>query len=234
LRRTISSHVSLAISLVALFVALGGTALAVTQIGTSQIKNNAVTSSKLANNAVSNKKVANNAITSAKVKDKSLKASDIAPNTFLAANGRAADSAQLGGNPPSAYIQGSGRTVSSRVTAAAGAAPVELLDLGFGQIDGSCSSTDHPSLRYLTNVNNVEVVDWATAFGSPNGTAVMHTLNGLTPGTFDQETNPAITPESVTWQASTTDGSHIATAWTSGQFISGTGCVFIGQGLTTG
>lgn len=231
MRRTKSSHVSLAISLVALFVALGGSALAVTQIGTSQIKNNAVTSSKLANNAVSNKKVAGNAITSAKVKDKSLKASDIAPNTFLAANGKAADSAQLGGNPPSAYIQGSGRTVSSRVTATAGAAPVELLDLGFGQIDGSCSSTDHPSLRYLTNVNNVEVVDWATAFPS---TAVIHTLNGLTPGTFDQETNPGVTPESVTWQASTNDGVHIATAWTSGQFISGTGCVFIGQGLTTG
>ena len=42
-----SSRAALAMSATALFVALGGTALAVSQIGTNQIKNGAVTTSKL-------------------------------------------------------------------------------------------------------------------------------------------------------------------------------------------
>jgi hypothetical protein len=57
MRRVSSSSVSLSISLVALFVALGGTALAVSQIGTSQIKNGAVTAAKLHSAAVTSDKI---------------------------------------------------------------------------------------------------------------------------------------------------------------------------------
>jgi hypothetical protein len=56
------------VALLALFVALGGSAYAVNKVGTNQIKNNAVTTPKIKNNAVTTAKVANGAITTAKVK----------------------------------------------------------------------------------------------------------------------------------------------------------------------
>jgi len=77
MRRLSSSSASLAISLAALFVALGGTAVAVSQIGTAQIKNGAVTAGKLHSAAVTSdkikpgaigsKRIANGAVTSPKL-----------------------------------------------------------------------------------------------------------------------------------------------------------------------
>ncbi len=59
-----SSRVSLALSATALFVALGGTAVAVTgQIGTKQIANGAVTNAKLHNSSVTATKLHNGAVT---------------------------------------------------------------------------------------------------------------------------------------------------------------------------
>ncbi len=63
---------ALAVSVVALFVALGGTAYAgftvpKNSVGTKQLKNNAVTTRKLANRAVTGAKIANNTITGAKL-----------------------------------------------------------------------------------------------------------------------------------------------------------------------
>jgi hypothetical protein len=54
---------SLAISLAALFVALGGTAFAVSQVGSKQLANGAVTSSKLGRAAVGTRALAGNAVT---------------------------------------------------------------------------------------------------------------------------------------------------------------------------
>lgn len=51
---------------VALFVSLGGTAWAVKQIGTNQIKNNAVTTKKIRNGAVTGGKLANGAVSPSK------------------------------------------------------------------------------------------------------------------------------------------------------------------------
>src|SRR5947209_17207252 len=109
MRKLSSSSASLVISLAALFVALGGTAFAVSQVGTSQIKNGAVTAAKLHSAAVVRGKIkagsvgsqqladgavtslklgpaavgssalAGNAVTSSKVTDGSLTAGDIAP-----------------------------------------------------------------------------------------------------------------------------------------------------------
>lgn len=58
---------SLVISVLALFVALGGSAYAATKIGTKNIKNNAITSAKIKKNAVTTAKIKNGAVTGAKV-----------------------------------------------------------------------------------------------------------------------------------------------------------------------
>jgi hypothetical protein len=58
---------SLVISILALFIALGGSAYAATKIGTKNIKNNAITSAKIKNNAVTTAKIKNGAVTGAKI-----------------------------------------------------------------------------------------------------------------------------------------------------------------------
>jgi hypothetical protein len=283
MRRINSSHVSLAISAMALFVALGGTAVAVSRIGTSQIKNKAVTGAKLRNGAVTGKKLANgavtnpkladgavttqkladgavatqqlgnaavttqklannavttqsladNAVTSAKVANGSLTASDIAPNTFLAANGTAVDSTKLGGLPANQYVQGRGSLVFRRVQLPAGSAPFTFLSVGFGHIQGVCDAGGIPHIRYVSDVNSVNLIDWVSNFG---GTTSVATTNGLGNGGAYEEPHSNLTPQSITWQAAYNDGllDHVATAWTTGQDIGTTSCIFIGQGVTTG
>jgi hypothetical protein len=56
----------LVISLIALFVSIGGIGYAATKIGTSDIKNGAVTAKKLHKNAVKTGKIASGAVTSGK------------------------------------------------------------------------------------------------------------------------------------------------------------------------
>lgn len=63
---------ALLISILALFVALGGTAYATSQIGTSAIKKNAITAAKIKKNAVTSAKIKNGAVTSAKLKNGSV------------------------------------------------------------------------------------------------------------------------------------------------------------------
>ena len=64
----------------------------------------------------------------------------------------------------------------------------------------------------------------------------MSTTNGLANGGFFEEPHSTTVPQSVTWQAAYSDGvlDHVATAWTTGQDIGTTSCIFIGQGVTTG
>jgi hypothetical protein len=57
------------VSLVVLFVALGGSAYAIKKVTTRQIANSAVTAKKLRNGAVTTKKLKNNAVTTGKVAD---------------------------------------------------------------------------------------------------------------------------------------------------------------------
>jgi hypothetical protein len=72
------------ISTIALFVAIGGISWAAAKIGTSDIKNGAVTTKKLHNKAVASKKIKSNAVNSAKVKNDSLTGNDIDESTLSA------------------------------------------------------------------------------------------------------------------------------------------------------
>jgi hypothetical protein len=79
MRRISSSHASLAISMAALFVALGGTALAVSKIGTGQIRNGAVTAKKLHASAVTRAKIKGGAVGSNQLANAAVTGSKIAP-----------------------------------------------------------------------------------------------------------------------------------------------------------
>jgi len=60
------------VALVALFVALGGSAFAVSRVGTKQIKKSAVTTAKIRNGAVTAAKIGAGAVTGAKVRQNSI------------------------------------------------------------------------------------------------------------------------------------------------------------------
>jgi hypothetical protein len=253
MRRVNSSHASLAISVTALFVALGGTALAVTQIGTSQIKNSAVTTKKLHNgavthsklagnsvstaniakSAVTNTKLANNAVSTSNIQPGAVTATQVAPNTFLPATGTAADAARLGGLLPADFVNGIGFTENRRLVVAEGST-VDLFGAGFGQFSVSCGGGGAGSVTWKPTVSNAEYLADVQVFGaSPQ----IVTLNAIAAGSSDSEPNPAtILPFLTTYQIGYTAGGedHIATMFINGRFESGTGCVFVAQELSTG
>jgi hypothetical protein len=205
---------SLAIASASLFIALGGTSLAATGlIGTNQIKNGAITTPKIHNGAVT--------------------ASKVAPNTFLPANGTAQNASALGNHPSGDFLLGRGGMFANRITVPAGQSQL-LLGLGFGDLIGKCAAGGVPQIEYQSNVTSVNLVDWVTDYGSPSGTASIHTTNGLQKNGLYIESHNSVVPQSITWEAAFNDGSpHVATAWTSGQDIGGTSCIFIGQALAT-
>jgi hypothetical protein len=89
-------HPATFISLIALFVALGGVGYAATKIGTKQIRNGAVTGKKLARGsvtttkikarAVGNSDLASNAVTTSKIQPGTIISSDLAASSILNGN----------------------------------------------------------------------------------------------------------------------------------------------------
>jgi hypothetical protein len=243
MRRPSSSHAALIISVLALFAALAGTSVAAFMVGTNQIKNGAVTTSKLAGNAVNtskladgsvtHSKLAHDAVTSSKVADGSLKGSDIAPGTFLSAGGTAVNSDRLGNRSASDFLLGQGQMFTNRVQVQAGQSSL-IVSGAFGDLVGTCAAGGKPQVQYVSHTSQVNLVDWVTNYGSPNGTTAIHTTNGLSNGGTYIETHDSVLPQAITWQAAYDNGTpHVMTAWTTGQDILGTSCIFIGQALST-
>ena len=233
-------------------IALGGTALAVTQIGTKQIRNGAVTTSKikkgavtgsklaggavgssaLANGAVSASKLAGDAVDSSKVRDGSLRATDVAPNTFLPANGTAADSQKLGGLPANQYVQGLGFAPVGRHVVPAGAGGITIFATGFGTFSGACSNAV-PTVSYAPDRNGENFEATVTSdSGSP--ITKIDTENAIGSGVAHPIDNSAGGRQSISLQVGFSDSSdHMATGTITSQFLFGTGCLFMAQGLTT-
>ena len=78
LRRLIPSP-AMGVALLALVVAVGGTAVAATKIGTNQIKSEAVTKKKIKKKAVSTNRIAAKAVTNGKLGPEAVKSGKIAP-----------------------------------------------------------------------------------------------------------------------------------------------------------
>jgi hypothetical protein len=208
------SVVVVAIAVVGLVIGLDGptwaSRSASAKIGTSGIKNHAVTAPKIAPGAVKASKIAPNAVGSSQVADGSLTAADVAPNTF---------------------VSGPGATLSGEVTAISAKEVRTVFDLGFGEIRATCGISDKPQLQFVAETTPVELVVTSTSSGS--GSAVQ-TANGLTTGGIFPV--PGTAPQSVEFQVHATDaqgGDHFATVWMTDQ-VEAPRCVFFGQGLTTG
>lgn len=77
---------ALVISILALFVALGGSAYAATKIGAKDIKANAITTGKIKKNAVTTAKIKKDAVTGVKIKESTLGAVPSATNAVNATN----------------------------------------------------------------------------------------------------------------------------------------------------
>jgi len=71
---------SMGVALLALAIALGGTAWAANKIGTSQIRNNAVTTPKIKKKAITSAKINPKAVTTAKIAAQAVKTGKIAPD----------------------------------------------------------------------------------------------------------------------------------------------------------
>ncbi len=166
----------------------------------SKIGHRQVRSGNLALGAVKTGNIADNAVTSAKVADGSLTAADVASNTFLPANGTANSSTDLCGRPSTDYMLGRGGVFFSRITVPAGQSQL-LISFGFGDLIGRCAAGGVPQVEYQSDVSSVNLVDWVTDYGSPNGTASIHTTNGLTRGGTYTESHTSVVPQAINWQA---------------------------------
>jgi hypothetical protein len=77
---------AMVVALIALFVALGGIGYAAVKIGTSDIKNGAVTAKKLHDKAVAKNKIRNQAVTRNKIRNQAVNGAKIADGTIGSAD----------------------------------------------------------------------------------------------------------------------------------------------------
>ena len=103
---------ALVISVIALFVAIGGVSWAATKIGTNDIKRGAVTTKKLHKFAVTKTKLHGNSVKSGKVIDDSLTGADINESTL----GQVPDADTVDGFNADAFLQSNVYKNESAVT----------------------------------------------------------------------------------------------------------------------
>jgi hypothetical protein len=255
MRRLNPSWAALALASVALFASLGGAAWAAGQISGSQIKNRSITSRKIGRRQVKTANLAAGAVIASKVAHGSLTAADVAPNTFLAAhgtaansnqlggvsasgylaaNGTAANSDQLGGMPASGFVHGGGFMLQHKIDITVGSSNQLLVDVGLGEVDGSCLAGAKPQVSFTAEAQPLNLTESGTTFPS---TADVHAANDMSIGTSYTEPDSS-SLQALEFQVAQGDASinpsRVATVWTTGEGVGGTDCIFTAQALTTG
>lgn len=203
LRRMLPSP-AMGVALLALVVAVGGTAVAANKIGTNQIKNNAVTKKKIKKKAVSTNRLNAKAVTNGKLGPEAVKSGKIAGEAVTGSKiaPGAVDGSKLGDGAVTTDKLGDGSVTSSKtsfygvsalenVTAAASqaAAPeVTLLTRGPFTVYGKCFvdaaqidaevyiKTSEPGTLFSSNTDDKDGLSGA-------GTATGY----LNPGTLEAE-----------------------------------------------
>ena len=145
---------ALVISIVALFVALGGSAYAVNMVGTKQIRKNAVTTAKIKRNAVTTAKIRNGAVTGAKIRNGAVTGTKIREGTLSAV--------PIAGSATNA-VNFSRYSTSGLVRAAEGQSPV-LLTIGPFTFTGKCDSGGAGKTRARTFLTTTQPNSNAYAF----------------------------------------------------------------------
>jgi hypothetical protein len=140
---------ALVISLLALSVALGGTAYAgitisKNSVGTNQLKNGAVTTNKLKNGAVTTKKIKNGSVTASKINTAGLTVPNALHANQADTAATATNATNLGGLAPSAYKTASSYTQSSTAkpitgTVATIGSPIQITTAGTSRVIASAA-----------------------------------------------------------------------------------------------
>jgi hypothetical protein len=166
------------VAMIALFMALSGTAWAVATIGPGNIKTNAVRARHIKDGQVQNKDLANGAVNSASVADESLTGADLGPDSVGSSEiaNSAVQSSKLAANSVgSSSLKGTYAAVSAGVSPAAntyadGAANCNagdrVLGGGFAWQNDADISTVYSTPDPLTNPNRWIVRSKSSAAGN--------------------------------------------------------------------
>jgi hypothetical protein len=110
---------------------------------------------------------------------------------------------------------------------------LSFLSLGFATLTGNCSGGNVPTISFTPSIDGTNYL--ATVVTAPS-TVTLDSLNAIPAGTPITEPNGGGVPQMITIRDAYNDGvvDHVATAVATGEYLFGVGCVFTGQGLTTG
>jgi hypothetical protein len=173
------------VGMLALFLALSGTAYAATlprnSVGTAQLKKNAVTAPKVKKNAVTSPKIKANAVTGAKVKADSLKGLDINESSLGKVPSAAAADAAGTANVASSLASGD---VNANTVVNPGSGTITIVeascDSGLKGISGGVRVGD-PVNQLLLDLYPVDLDTWAAHvqnFGGADASATMFVICG--------------------------------------------------------
>ena len=201
------------LAMLALFVALGGSANAAGLIGSSKLKSGAVTTSKLANGAVTTAKLRAAAVTSAKIASGAVGGSQIAAGAITAAK-----------LAPGVAVAGPGRIISISKTMTAPVFNVPLASSpGFFTLTANCTAPD--TITYLVKNTSSSLMVARLLVG---GTETFPVLNPGQALTFSHSAGA----NEVDMTFGNAVGGHVATVH--GFDSAGPTCEVYAQGLTTG